>query len=84
MTTTTSTASVETKSGKVRAHGSTVIAASAASIVAATVIAPATDQLRQAGATVAARVNGDLDIEVHVQGPVGCGTVDVVIVTEDD
>ena len=82
MATTTSTASIETKSGKVRSHGSTVIAANAASIVSATVIAEA-ESLRQAGTTIAARVNDDADIVVNVQGPVGAGTVAVVVQSLD-
>lgn len=83
MATTTSTANIETTSGKVRSHGSAVITANAASIISATVIAEA-DSLRQAGTTIAARVNDDADIVIDVAGPVGAGTVAVTVQSLDN
>lgn len=74
---------VETTSGKVRSHGRAThdLEDAGAELVAATVVSDVDDRLRRASTVARARVDAGV-ITVDVDGPVGAGTVSVLVVTE--
>ena len=77
------TIEVPTKNGSVRSYGRAThdLEDAGAELIAATVVSETTKPLHQAGAVARARVAAGV-ITVDVDGPVGAGTVAVLVTTE--
>ncbi len=77
------TINVPTRSGSVRSYGRATedLEDAGAELIAATVVADAGDRLRRNGTNARARVDAGV-ITVDVEGPLGIGTVAVLVTTE--